>query len=175
MQAKSSVGILLVVSVAAALAHPHHVVAGPCACNTDVNNSHGGTVTNVIDVAIIHDCARIGSCAGCVNDCDVDCDGDVDYYDAGVAACAFQGQSNCCSEPDGACTGASNNTPPCVVTTDNFCNLFTGTWHGDLSVCAGNEAVNIPAASTWGLIVLAMTLMTASTLLIRRRVTPHVA
>ena len=140
-------------------------VAGPCACNSNVDNN--GFV-NIIDVVIVRDCIN-GLCGQCVNSCDVDCDGDVDYYDAGVVSCAFQGQSNCCSEVDGACAGAGSQTPPCVLTTDNYCSVFSGTWHGDLSFCEGDNAVDVPAASTWGLAALTLSTLIAATLVLRRR------
>ncbi|MDO8632007.1 MAG: hypothetical protein Q7R41_16100, partial [Phycisphaerales bacterium] len=112
-----------------------------------------------------------GLCGQCVNSCDVDCDGDVDYYDAGVVACAFDGFSNCCTKADGACTGANNGVggPLCVVTTDNYCTLFTGTWHGDLTICQGDNAIDIPAASTWSLVALAISVLIASTIILRNR------
>jgi hypothetical protein len=136
-----------------------------CACNGDVNNS--GSV-NASDIAIVKDCISGVNCGSCVNSCDVDCDGDIDYYDVGVVACYHQGQSNCCSEPDGACTGAGD-TPPCVLTTDNYCSVAGGTWHGNNSICVGAEAVEIPTVSTWGLLALGISILTAATLVIRRR------
>jgi len=165
VQSKSPVGIFLVVSLAVALAHPHDVVAGPCACNSDVSNL-GGSGVNAVDIAVVRDCIN-GICGQCVNDCDIDCDGDVDYYDAGVVSCAFQGQINCCSEPEGACTGANNNTPACVNTTDNYCNVFSGTWHGDESLCV--NGVLVPTVSTWGLLALGISILIAATLVIQRR------
>jgi hypothetical protein len=124
--------------------------------------------TNVIDVAIVTDCAKLGSCGGCVSSCDVDCDGDTDYYDGGVVACAFQGESNCCSKPDGACTGAGSGLPPCMLTTSNYCGMFSGTYHGDNTICVGNEVLEIPAASSWGLVSLALGTLIAATILLRR-------
>ena len=172
MQSKLSVVSLLVVSAVAAIAHPHDVVAGPpCPCNSDVSTL-GGSGVNAIDVDVVRDCIN-GICGQCVNDCDVDCDGDVDYYDAGVVSCAFQGQSNCCSEPEGACTGANNNTPACVNTTDNYCNVFSGTWHGDESLCV--NGVLVPTVSTWGLLALGISILIAATLVIQRRTVCGVA
>ncbi|MFH1109641.1 MAG: hypothetical protein V1790_10670 [Planctomycetota bacterium] len=159
-------GILVCASVFVMLAQPPSVLAGTCACNSDVSNN--GSV-QFIDVVIVAECARTGTCTGCVNDCDIDCDGDVDYYDAGVAACAFDAQSNCCAEADGACTGANNSTPACVITTDNFCSLFSGAWHGNNSICVGAEAVEIPTVSTWGLLALGVSILIAATLVIQRR------
>ena len=154
-------------TLVAAYAVSDTALAGTCPCNADVSDQ-GSAGINVTDVAVTADCARLGSCAQCVNSCDVDCDGDVDYYDAGVVSCAFQGQSDCCSEPDGACTGAGSSTPPCVLTTDNYCDLFGGTYHGDDSICVGNSAVEVPAVSTWGLIALALGTLIAATMIVRR-------
>jgi len=152
---------------------PAHAGPGPCGCDSDVNNVGG---VDAVDVAIIADCARDGTCGGCVDSCDVDCDGDVDYYDAGVAACAFQGFSDCCNDADGACTGATvSGTPPCILTTDNLCGLFGGTYQGDNTICVGDQAVDIPAASTWGLAVMSLGLVIGATLLLRpARVEPVV-
>ena len=165
MYVRALVGVVVFALIAGLGASPASVSAGPCACNSDVNNN---SVVNVIDVAIVKDCINGINCGMCVNSCDVDCDGDIDYYDAGVVTCAFGGKPNCCAEPDGACTGALN-TPPCVLTTDNYCSLFTGTWHGADSICVGNEAVDIPATSTWGLVAMTLGVLIASTVVIRRR------
>jgi|CXWL01.1.fsa_nt_gi hypothetical protein len=142
-------------------------VAEPCACNSDVSNL-GGVGINIIDVAVVRDCIN-GICGQCVNSCDVDCDGDVDYYDAGVVSCAFNGNPNCCAEVDGACTGANNATPPCVVTTDDYCSVFSGTWHSDLSICQGDTAIDIPAASTWGMAALTLSTLIAATIVLQRQ------
>lgn len=169
MQGKS-VGTLVGAIAIVALTQGGTVVAAPCSCNSDVNNSHGGAVTNVIDVVIVQDCAKLGNCAGCVNSCDIDCDGDVDYYDAGVAACAFQGETNCCSEPAGTCANTTQGPPgpECVVTTDNYCSVFDGTWYADPSSCVNNMLV--PAVSTWGLLALTLGTLIAATLVIQRRI-----
>ena len=141
---------------------------GPCACDTDVNNIFG---TNPVDVAIVTDCTRLGSCGGCVSSCDVDCDGDVDYYDVGVVACAFQGAPSPCTAPAGACTGAGINLPPCILTTEHYCAGFTsGTYHGDGTICVGNNAVDVPAASTWGLVAMSLGTMIAATIVLRKGV-----
>ncbi len=169
---RRSVGSFVGASVVAVIAQPAYVAAGPCACNSDVNNSAG---TNVIDIAIVQDCARYGNCAGCVNSCDIDCDGDVDYYDTGVAACAFEGQTNCCSEPAGTCANTTQGPPgpECVVTTDNYCSVFAGTWYADPNRCVNN--VLVPTVSTWGLLALALGTLIAATLVIQRRTMAEVA
>ncbi len=142
-------------------------IADTCPCNGNVN---GGPM-NVIDVAIILDCVSLGLCGACtVSSCDVDCDGAVDYVDAGVAACQFQEQTDCCNKPDGACTGAvSNAIPPCAVTLEALCGLFSGTFHGDRTVCEGANVIDIPAVSTWGALALSLSVLSAGTLVLRRR------
>ncbi len=160
-----SVGIGFVFTIVAALDGQAVVVAEPCACNSNVDNND---FVNAIDIDIVKNCVTGVNCGLCVNSCDVDCDGDIDYYDAGVVACAHQGQSNCCSEPDGACTGA-NATPACVLTTDNYCSVASGTWHGANTICSGNEVIEIPAASTWGLIAMTISLLAVATIVLQRR------
>ncbi len=157
-------GLAFVVGVVAQTA-----AADPCPCNSDVSNL-GGLGVNAVDIAVVRDCIN-GICGQCVNSCDVDCDGDVDYYDAGVVSCAFEGNSNCCAESDGACTNTTSGPPgpPCVVTTDNYCSVFAGTWHGDLSTCRGDEAIQVPTVSTWGLLTLALSVLTAGTIVVQRR------
>jgi len=138
-----------------------------CLCNGDVNNSGG--MANVIDIAILTDCAG-GDCSQCVNDCDVDCDGDTDYVDVGAVDCRVRGGTNCCNERSGACVGSAT-LPPCVVTTQLACEgiVFGGTYVGDGSFCNGDQAVPVPAASAWGLAALTLSLLTVGSLLLRPR------
>ncbi|MBI3834262.1 MAG: hypothetical protein HY287_08035 [Planctomycetes bacterium] len=145
----------------------HAAQANPCPCVTDVDNCGG---TNIRDFAIVLDCARDASCDNCTNSCDVNCDGNVDYYDVAVIWCAMRPEPDCCNQPDGACTDA-NSAPPCVMTSQHFCEheSMNGTFHGDLSQCSGDQAIDIPAVSTWGLGVLAIGTLTVGTILIQRR------
>jgi hypothetical protein len=147
------------------------VFGGPCACNSDVTNNGSVQIT---DIASVRDCIN-GLCGQCMSSCDVNCDGNVDFYDAGVVACAFNGNPNCCAEADGACTGANNATPPCVVTTDDYCSVFSGTWHGDLTACEGDNAIDIPAVSTWGMSALVLSMLITATLLLLKRHKAHPA
>lgn len=160
----------IAISLLAGLHQVDSAKAG-CSCNADVNNSGG---LNVIDVAIIADCADQVTCAPCVNSCDVDCDGDVDFVDVGAAWCAFQANPNCCALPDGACTHENTNLPACVLTDQDACvdspGLFEGTYHGDNTICLDGEVVQIPAVSEWGLIAFALLTLTGGTLIMRSRV-----
>lgn len=138
-----------------------------CDCNADVNNNG---VVNVIDAADIADCARIDDCSGCVNSCDVNCDGDVDWSDFGAMWCEFEMQpGDCCNKPEGACTpGAPVFGGECIVTQQSACVNGTngGTWHGDNTVCVNNEPVVVPAASSWGLLALTIAVLIGGTLLL---------
>jgi len=157
----------LVVLASAATITAAHARAG-CLCNADVNNSGG---VNVLDVAAIADCANQVSCAQCINSCDVDCDGDVDFADYGAAWCAFQMNPNCCNLPDGACTHSQTHSPSCVVTDQDACTdqdgIFEGTYHGDNTICQGDQVVDIPAASDWGLVALTLLVLIGGTLVMR--------
>ena len=149
---------------------PQRTLAG-CACQADVNNNG---VMNIVDVAIVADCANGVSCSGCVNSCDVNCDGDVDFVDVGAAWCSFQLNPNCCNLPDGACTHSQSHSPSCVVTDQDACTdqsgLFEGTWHGELTACDGNEVIDIPAVSEWGLASFALLTLIGGSLIVRSRI-----
>ncbi len=135
-------------------------VAGPCACDTDVDNVGG---TNAMDIDKVVNCIN-GSCAACLSSCDVDCDGDVDYVDAGVTTCAHQGFLNCCvNVQPGACFNG-NMLPTCVNTTSHFCGFAGGTYVGNGTSCA-----EVPAVSTWGLIVMALLTVGAGSVVVVRK------
>jgi hypothetical protein len=97
-----------------------------------VDNS--GTV-NIIDVVCIRDCADHGLCSCCTNGCDVNCDGTVDYVDFAAAWCEFEGRSDCCNEPIGACRIPQAGWPDCIETSQSPCEFFEGTYYGDGSTC----------------------------------------
>lgn len=134
---------------------------GGCPCEGDVT---GDGFINVDDVAVILQCV-LGNCAGCVNDCDVNCDGVVDLLDVSVLGC--EGGTDCCNGPTGACRGAQPPLPGCVVTTQALCESLnvTGTYAGDGTNC------DVPATSEWGLGVFTLLLLTVGTLLVRSRAT----
>lgn len=106
-----------------------------CLCNADVNNN--GFV-NAIDEAIVLDCIH-GNCGGCVNDCDVNCDGAIDWVDMGVVRCKLMGFLDCCNAATGACLGMNVGTDyePCQVTTTMTCSRYLGTYLGNDSTCDG--------------------------------------
>ena len=125
-----------------------------CACETDVANDGS---SNVSDIFAIVDCANGAGCGSCINSCDVNCDGTVDYADAAAVDCAFMGGSSCCSQTVGACTGASGlNAGPCEVTTESFCTGFqlNGTYEGDGTICpvilfVDGDATGTGDGSSW--------------------------
>jgi hypothetical protein len=166
---RSSCLLLVVGTTGAILLAANHARAG-CPCQADVNNSGG---LNVIDVAIIVDCANQVGCAQCVNSCDVNCDGNVDFVDVGAAWCAFQLNPNCCSLTDGACTHSQTHSPSCLVTDQDACTdapgFFEGTYHGDNTACEGNQVIDRPAASEWGLLALGLLMLIGGCLIMRSR------
>ncbi len=135
----------MLVGVCVVFATVNTAAGALCTCNADVDDS--GRV-EVLDWIAIRDCLA-GDCSGCVNSCDVNCDGAVDDGDAGpdvlgddssVWKCFFLGlpAEQCCAQ--------------------DCCS--------DLRAPAVGH---IPTVSTWGLVVLALVLASAATLLIRRR------
>jgi hypothetical protein len=115
-----------------------HAATGTCPCNANVNNDIDGFV-NGADEDIVLNCIN-GNCSGCVNDCDVNCDGAVDWVDMGIVRCRIMGQSNCCSVATGGCTGM--NLPPnvydvCEVTSAATCSRYQGSYLGNGTTCAG--------------------------------------
>ncbi len=134
----------------------------PCPCNAEVN---GASPLNVLDVLAILDCAN-DDCDQCLENCDIDCNGLVDYIDMGYAACQFRGKSNCCVEPSGACLGAQA-LPSCAITTRDGCELLEGHYVGTSTSCLNGVA--IPSTSTWGAAIMALFITTAATLIVRDR------
>ncbi len=106
-----------------------------CICNANVNND--GSI-NVIDEAVVLNCIN-GNCGGCVNSCDVNCDGAIDWEDIGIVRCQLQGFTNCCGAPTGACLGMNVGTDyeSCQVTTTMSCSWFAGTYQGNDTTCTG--------------------------------------
>ena len=106
-----------------------------CLCNANVNND--GFV-NAIDENIVLDCIN-GDCSGCASDCDVNCDGAVDWVDMGIVRCQLMGISDCCNAATGACLGINLGIDyeACQVTTTMTCNWFAGTYLGNDTTCVG--------------------------------------
>lgn len=139
-----------------------------CPCEANVNND---TTVNVIDVAIAIDCANGTTCGGCVNSCDVNCDGEVDFVDVGVVWCDFVGEADCCNRPDGACSIDKPDLPSCIETYERACTdepgAFEGTYHGDNSVCLVGGPTVIPTVSEWGLAAMTLLVLSAGTVVLR--------
>jgi hypothetical protein len=79
-----------------------------------------------------------------VNNCDVNCDGTVDWVDMGITRCQFLGQSDCCNAATGACLGMNvdlfhvgSDYEPCQVTTAATCSQYQGTYSGNNTTCVG--------------------------------------
>lgn len=145
-----------------------------CTCDGDAD---GNGAVNAIDVDIVRSCVE-GNCANCTNanGCDVNCDGTVDYIDFGVALCQSQGNLNCCDEPDGACTDVTGFTglPACITTLEIICTgTAAGTFHGPNTACAGDQVIDIPATSQWGLLGLALLVLIGGTILLGHGKTKH--
>ncbi|NOS99438.1 MAG: hypothetical protein HOP29_02300 [Phycisphaerales bacterium] len=144
-----------------------------CPCEPDVNNS-GGPIT-ILDVVVILDCVRGVNCAPCVNSCDVNCDGEIDYVDAGVVWCGFQGDINCCSKPTGVCV-IENDVPPdmfpdCFITLQAMCEFFAtqddGEYLGDGS--QNRFCREVPTSTQWGGLVLVLAVLAAGVLAVGKR------
>ncbi len=93
---------------------------GDCECNGDVD---GNGFLEVADVLVVTDCVN-GDCSGCVNSCDLDCDGDVDVEDAEIATCLFAQLPDCCPLPHAGEDIPSNidwaDMDPNVVVADDW-------------------------------------------------------
>jgi len=147
---------------------PPRLLAG-CPCEGDVNDSGS---YQVIDTDIVRTCAEGISCSNCVNDCDVDCDGDIDWMDVGAVECYVLGlPADCCAQPSGACTDMDNfPSLDCRLTTLEACEQFAqGTYHGNGTICVDGQAVTVPATSAWGLFALAVSILIFGTLVLRRQ------
>ncbi|MDO8628878.1 MAG: hypothetical protein Q7R41_00145, partial [Phycisphaerales bacterium] len=106
---------------------------GVCICNADVS---GNAAVQVTDAACVADCAEGRTCACCVNGCDVDCDGTVDWADFGAVWCEFEGGSGCCDLPIGACDISQPGWPGCAETSQNACESNGGAYRGNGTTCA---------------------------------------
>ncbi len=114
----------------------------PCPCDADVD---GNGLVQIQDWACIQDC-KAGNCACCLSSCDVNCDGVFDNSDAGEDPIGDMSTWNC---------------------------RFQG---GALDYCCSPQfldhvqaGVPIPTVSQWGVVVLALLLVTSGTLVMHRR------
>ena len=145
-----------------------------CLCNGEVTDDGNN---NVQDAAAIIDCVR-GDCSACVNSCDVNCDGRVDFVDMGVQWCQFEmtpggDPESCCTEATGACSIPNdrfNTFPTCFITLRAACEFWAidqnegGAYLGDGTTPAD---CGVPTVSEWGIVALTLTLMIGGTLVIR--------
>lgn len=148
-------------------------LAGVCACNADVNDN--GSI-NTIDGGTVFTCAGGGTCGGCVNSCDVDCSGEVDFTDFSMVYCQqLGGGPACCEMETGACSGLpANHNGGCADYHEAVCAQYEGTtYHGDNTSCINGQPVEIPAASAWGLTALGILLLIAATLTLRPAMGAH--
>jgi len=74
-----------------------------CACDGDVT---GDGALAFEDVVVVTDCAMNGDCSGCVNSCDINCDGLLDQGDVDAIECLFQ------LLPPEECCPNTTQTPP---------------------------------------------------------------
>ena len=132
--------------------------AAACPCDGDINDNG---VFDTRDLDTLLECIS-GECADCVNSCDVNCDGTIDYVDLGVVHCQYTAGTECCGEPTGSCFLDSYLFPDCVITLAGFCEFHVGTFVVNDTTCG------IPTVSQWGLVNLALVLTTAGTLMLRR-------
>jgi len=63
-----------------------------CACNGDLD---GNGVVDFPDLAVLVNCIA-GDCSGCVNTCDLNCDGVIDPLDSNALQCLVMGGFDCC-------------------------------------------------------------------------------
>ena len=92
-----------------------------CACDADVDGNGG---LEIADVTVVQNCV-LGDCSGCVNTCDVDCDGDIDADDVNTVVCRFGGDpADFCCTPHLGEDIESNidwvDMEPNVVVADDF-------------------------------------------------------
>ncbi|MEE9294680.1 MAG: DUF4215 domain-containing protein, partial [Phycisphaerae bacterium] len=79
----------------------------PCDCKGDINKD--GQVTFFGDVFVVQNCADTGNCAGCVNSCDVDCNGTVDQADVDAVFCQTVAGGG--HPPEECCSAAGEDYP----------------------------------------------------------------
>ena len=160
-----------------------------CPCDPDMDGN--GFITND-DILLLVNCVGqppIGECEGA----DIDCDGDIDCCDVQAMICVSNGGGEeCCDDGDpatchdGAClqeTGACCLIidPWCAQITEEQCADLDGRYQGDETTCADDdgdgvpdecEDLSIPAVSEWGLVVMALLMLTAGTVVFARRRRP---
>jgi len=150
---------------------------GTCACDGFVASLGGfPNNPNVVDLVVVNECVA-GDCSNCtLASCDINCDGIVDNTDSAIEVCMVVNGDvsgvSCCDQPMGSCTGHNTTVVPglCFNGPQVTCEHPTvgGTYGGDGTVCTGQQ-LGIPATSEWGLATFAILLLTAGSVLVRRR------
>ncbi len=108
-------------------------------CPADVD---GDCQVGFGDMFAIATCAHTGDCSGCINDCDADGSGQVDFIDVAIANCQWMGNppDSCCSPTTGACQLAACgqfSDLGCVITDAATCGgiLLQGLYMGNGTTC----------------------------------------
>jgi hypothetical protein len=150
---------------------------GVCPCDGVVTPTGAFPgLPDILDLLAVNDCVA-GDCSSCtLASCDIDCDGTVDTTDSAIEVCIIIngdiGGVSCCDQPTGSCVGHDTSVVPglCFNGPQVTCEhpSVGGTYGGDGTVCTGQQ-LGIPATSEWGLVFLALTLLSAGSLLVRRR------
>ena len=131
--------------------------AGPCPCNGDVSDDG---IVDLIDLSVALACIE-GDCSGCVNSCDLNCDGEVDFCDLEIMHCQFfagpGGDPTCCDTV--ACGACCLIDATCTPGGPTSCPDFAGgTYQGDDTVCDPdpcNGGGPVPTVSEWSLVAMA--------------------
>ena len=113
-------------------------LAGPCDCDADLNND--GFV-NLADLAFIQHCVIDGVPPpdGTIEDCDVNCDGNVNFCDINAVLCQIQsgGDDPTCCQPCGSCCIDGTS---CSEASEDQCDQADGVFGGAGTVCANTNA-----------------------------------
>ncbi len=149
-----------------------------CPCNPDIAPCEGpDNFVDDLDYFALSDCAmdQADPCGRPLSICDVNCDGMVDLCDAYVVFWQFDGPptGEGCEIPCGACCESPYFEMPCLRLQENVCTLEEGVYAGDGTVCSGDwlgsAACPIPAVTAWGLAAMALLVLAAGTVVLRRR------
>lgn len=147
-----------------------------CDCNADVD---GNGVVNIDDLVILVQCFQ-GDCSGCVNSCDLNCDGTLgDDGDVDALFCILQLgiPEECCPGfpicGDGTCDPECEDCNTCLedcppTCGDDTCECVEGCSDcpEDCGVCNPDA---VPSVSSWGIASLVLLVMVTGTVVLRRK------
>lgn len=162
-------------------------IAGDCPCSTDIAGGNpcepsGGT--SLLDgFAMVACIFGTSTCDPEFLNCDINCDGVFNLVDASIFYCNFFTTADpavCCVDPGlGACCLPGGE---CELASEYVCSLvleaegialsptnFSPNSTCQLFLCAVG-GMPIPAVSEWGVLILVLGLLSAGTLVLRRRV-----